>query len=269
VQFDDAATSNLCIPCHTGLVNEASINGISDFSNVSFAGINPHYLAAAGILYNKIGFRFYSDPAKYDPSLTFSTTHFAHKNIGVNNYLLPLPLPVQPTGYNGPCVSCHMTSGTHTLNIAQGYLDQSNGVCVKCHIVGSPKEMNAAKIEDEKAGFNASLDFLQAMLTLNGMPYSADYPYFANTNWTPSAVGPAGGNGKNNLGAAFNFSLLKRETGAFAHNRYYAKVLLFDSIDYLQHGSVTGTINFSAYSSASTPVSTARNYLYSGGVRPL
>lgn len=270
VQYDDAATSNLCISCHTGLINEASIQAVTDFTNVSFSGINPHYLAAAGILYSKIGFRYYADPAKYDPSLDFSNTHFSHKNIGVNNYQLPLPIPLpfQPTGYDGPCVSCHMTKGTHTLNISQGYLNQADGVCGKCHIVGSGFQMTAAKIEEEKAGFNASLNFLQAMLSLNGMNYTVDFPYFANTNWTRPAVGPAGGNGMNNLGAAFNFSLLKRESGAFAHNRIYAKRLLFDSIDYLQHGAVTGAINFSSYSSAGIPVSAARTYLYSGNVRP-
>jgi len=39
--------------------------------------------------------------------------------------------------------------------------------------------------------------------------------------------------GKNNMGAAFNFNLLEHDPGAFAHNRFYAKRLIYDSIDWL------------------------------------
>lgn len=264
VTYENAATSNLCLPCHTGMINEAAIEAVSDFTNASFAAINPHYLAAAGILYSKVGFRYYTDPVKYDPSLDFANTHFAHKNIGINNYVLPLNIPgfsFQATGTNGPCVSCHMPKGTHTLGVSAGYTD-SNGICTKCHQLGFA--MSAAKIEEEKAGFVASLSFFQTVLGAYGLSYVDHYPYFPTTNWT--AVGPVGGSGKQNMGAAFNFSLLKHEPGAFTHNRTYARRLMFDSIDYLQHGAVTGAINFSSFSSATVPVSTARNYL--GFTRP-
>ena len=95
------------------------------------------------------------------------------------------------------------------------------------------------------------------------MNYTPHYPYFATKNW--NAAGPSGGTGKQNMGAAFNFSLLKHEPGAFAHNRVYAKRLIFDSVDYLQHGAVTGIINFTSFSSATVPVSAARTYI---GTRP-
>ncbi|WP_136525467.1 hypothetical protein [Geomonas ferrireducens] len=262
VAYADAATSNLCVPCHTGLINEAGIEAVTDFGNADFSAVNPHYLAAAAILYSKVGFKYYSDPAAYDPSLDFSNTHFSHKNIGINNYVLPLSIPgfsFGATGTDGPCVSCHMTNGTHTLSVVPGM--QAGGICTKCHQGGFA--MTATKLEEEKAGYQASLDFLQAMLSYYGMSYTSNYPYFATKNW--NAVGPIGGNGRQNMGAAFNFSLLKHEPGAFAHNQIYAKRLIFDSVDYLQHGKVTGAISFSSFSSATVPVSAARGYI---GTRP-
>jgi hypothetical protein len=40
------------------------------------------------------------------------------------------------------------------------------------------------------------------------------------------------------MGAAFNYSLLHHEPGAWAHNRLYAKLLIFDSIDWLEAASI-------------------------------
>ncbi|HIJ96370.1 MAG TPA: hypothetical protein HPP94_11655 [Desulfuromonadales bacterium] len=50
------------------------------------------------------------------------------------------------------------------------------------------------------------------------------------------------------MGTAFNFNFLKHEPGAFAHNRTYAKRLIFDSLEYLQKGTVNGTLDFSSLS---------------------
>lgn len=44
------------------------------------------------------------------------------------------------------------------------------------------------------------------------------------------------------LGAAHNFNYLHHEPGAYAHNRFYAKRLIFDSIDWLDNGAMNGTI---------------------------
>lgn len=260
VMYDDAATSNLCVPCHTGLLNEAAIEAVKDFTNTDFSAVSSHYFAAAATLYSKVGFKYYSDPVKYDPALDFNGTHFSHNQIGINDYKLPLTFaPFQATGFKGPCVSCHMQSGNHKLDIAPGYA--AGGICTKCHL--GPYAMTAAKIEEEKEGYNASLSLLEAVLSSKGMTYTTTYPYFATKNWT--AVGPANGSGKQNMGAAFNFNFLKHEPGAFAHNRIYAKRIIYDSLEYLQKATVDGTINFSNFSSATVPVSKARTYLSKEG----
>jgi hypothetical protein len=49
-------------------------------------------------------------------------------------------------------------------------------------------------------------------------------------NWLTAGDTDATGNttGKNNMGAAFNFNLFEHDPGAYAHNRYYVKRLLYD-----------------------------------------
>ena len=42
--------------------------------------------------------------------------------------------------------------------------------------------------------------------------------------------------GRDTMGAAFNYVLLVSEPGVYAHNPAYAKQLVLDSIDYLDNG---------------------------------
>lgn len=271
VKYPDTAKSNVCLPCHVGQLNEASVEAVADFTNNDFGSANSHYLAAGAILNSKVGFKFYTSSAKYIPE--FSSTHFAHDQIGINDYKLPITGPFQTTGFNGPCVSCHMPSGNHTMDVAQGY-KQAGGICTKCHFGGYA--MTDAKIEEEKEGYQAALELFKAVLGLKGMYFIAAYPYFypsatpagygppnALKNWT--AVGPVGGTGKQNMGSAFNFNLLEHEPGAYTHNRVYAKRLIYDSLDYLQNVNVSGAVNFTNFSSASVPVSKAAKYLSKEG----
>ena len=68
------------------------------------------------------------------------------------------------------------------------------------------------------------------------LPTRPTYPYFNSTNW---GLGVAGAN---TMGAAFNYILLLREPGAFAHNPSYAKQLVIDSIDYLDNGVIDDSV---------------------------
>jgi hypothetical protein len=43
------------------------------------------------------------------------------------------------------------------------------------------------------------------------------------------------------MGAAFNFNLFEHDPGAYAHNRYFVKRLIYDSIDWLDDNQ----LNFS------------------------
>jgi len=54
-------------------------------------------------------------------------------------------------------------------------------------------------------------------------------------------VGPLWPN-EGDLGAAHNYNYLFHEPGAYAHNRKYAKRLIWDSIDWLDNGALNGSI---------------------------
>ena len=54
---------------------------------------------------------------------------------------------------------------------------------------------------------------------------------------SPTQLGTSG-TGPNNMGAAFNYNLLYHDFGAFAHNRFYARRLIYDSIDWLYDGAI-------------------------------
>lgn len=52
------------------------------------------------------------------------------------------------------------------------------------------------------------------------------------------------------MDTAFNYNLLYHEPGAYAHNRYYTKRLIFDSIDWLDNNNLDGTFELSSYTEA-------------------
>ena len=73
------------------------------------------------------------------------------------------------------------------------------------------------------------------------------------------------------MGAAFNYNVLEHDPGAFAHNRYYSKRLIYDAIDWLDgntlNDSVSATLN--ALDATDHPYkATAISYLLVGGGRP-
>jgi hypothetical protein len=63
-------------------------------------------------------------------------------------------------------------------------------------------------------------------------------------NILPANVGVAG-TGYNNMGAAFNLNLLKHDFGAFTHFSNYVKQLIYDSIDWIDDGTLATPFNAS------------------------
>jgi hypothetical protein len=92
------------------------------------------------------------------------------------------------------------------------------------------------------------------------------------SNWLSAGDTDATGNttGRNNMGAAFNFNLFEHDPGAYAHNRYYVKRLIYDSLDWLDDN----TLNYSVGTTLTTDCNTApkawcdnaKTYLLPNGV---
>lgn len=79
--------------------------------------------------------------------------------------------------------------------------------------------------------------------------------------------------GKNNMGAAFNFNMIEHDPGAFAHNRFYAKRLIYDAIDWLDDNQMNYSVGntLTTLCSATTPPTWcegAKTYLLINGTVP-
>jgi hypothetical protein len=270
-KFPDVGSSNVCIACHAGRDSGESITSkpTASFNNISF--VNSHYMAAAGMMYVKVGFTAFIDPntaigtSTYGKSLTATDDGGAlsstHRKFGTSAMIGDHGITASDTQFlsNGPCVTCHMTKEGdkdrhHTLEIDEHAF---NNVCSKCHDEENGTPLTAANfetlfLEEQSEIFQHVLTLAKTVLknkyhiTYN----AAAHPYFydddnagaAVKDWTrPVALPGAGGtalsldDAKKLMGACFNINLLSREPGAFAHARTYTRRLLYDTIDFLDN----------------------------------
>jgi hypothetical protein len=294
VTFSDFGTSNLCMRCHTGREDGLSIKnyvtfapaGVSrTFANAGF--INSHYLTGGSTVDRKSGYEY----AGRDYT---NVSFFEHNLIGTSK--------APGTGDGGPCVGCHMTPVRHTFKpvtidpATDRITAITSTVCAACHAGGFALTVDG--LNAEKDEFDAALQALQVALAANAfrpMFFADVYPYFFTapyvdggnntgvTNWLSAGDADATGatTGQNNMGAAFNLNLFRHDLGAFAHNRFYVKRLIYDAIDWAwdnnMNGNVEATINALPTSSVPDPytitaaqATAAINYLLGGpgGPRP-
>lgn len=255
--YPDINISNICMECHTARESGETVKQITaNFSNRSF--INSHYLTAGGTLFTVTGYE-YAGRSYANPSF------FLHDKIGMND--------TNGTGQKGPCVTCHMAFNTnsakHTfLPIGVERTDPDNpkkitkvtdirsAVCEKCH--AGPNELTVAEFEEQKTLLHEAMEAFDAQLRSRGYFFFESFPYFFTqpggqgggvTNWLSPGDTDTTGNttGRNNMGAAFNFNTIEHDPGAFVHNRFYVKRLIYDSIDWLDdnvlNNSVQATLN--------------------------
>lgn len=284
--FPDSGASNICISCHSGRESGDSIKAkIGNFSNLSF--INSHYLTAGGTVFAETGYEF----AGRDYAIPSGDTH---DRIGRG---LTGNATVDADYTNGPCVSCHMDSRdtddltvkrSHTYSPLTRYADNDlalNPVCVNCHTTrGEGSNAAVAWLGDDntaatlqgtthRARYQAALEALKVLLGLKGYYFAESHPYFftdntyatAVKNWlSPGDADTTGATtGKNNMGAAFNYNLMKHDPGGVAHNRRYTRRLVYDAIDWVDDDtlnySVSTTLN--ALDNATTYKASAISYL--------
>ena len=163
-----------------------------------------------------------------------------------------------------------MPSASHTLDaipIASG--SKLTGVvnalpagnlCASCH-TGS-LALAAVDLNLLKSQYKSGLDAIAALLSNKyGITFNdAAYPYFSaggksNIYWQrlAKANGDVSTNAAERLiGAAFNLKMLTSDFGGYAHNQQYAMSIIFDTIDYLENGKVTGTLSGTAVVPLST-----------------
>ncbi len=225
----DAGPSATCIYCHQGRSTGLKVKDqyASALSTANFGSANSHYLAAAGILWKTSGYEYGTSPSDYN-----NKSYFEHDEIGIND--------TEGTGSSGPCVTCHMSGepSNHYFDVVVG--NALPTLCGTCH--SGAYTMTQVILDDESTGFQEALNIIADELKAEGVFYLSSYPYFFNTSAGGYSNAFKAWTSEEQLGAAFNLNLLGHEPGAFAHNRYYAKRLIFDSIDFLNDGALGGTI---------------------------
>jgi hypothetical protein len=268
VTLPDLGNSNVCANCHGARGNMDSyaigddpltgdpstdISAYAPGFGANTANVTEaHYLVASATVFQsltRIGYE-YGDNRYDDPS------YFAHDAVGLN--------ADSPETGSGPCAACHMgTEEGHKFEVVEkddsGVITAINAsICVTCHdgeygyafvTEDTTTEYGtftaagaAAALEEEAEGYHEALEILLAGLENAGLTWTGGYPYFSGASWVDEGT----------FGAAHNYNYLHHEPGAYAHNRYYAKRLIFDSIDWLDNGALDGsiTIDDTAYPEA-------------------
>jgi hypothetical protein len=249
--FPDVAGSNVCMACHTGQESGESIKNMSsDFGSIDF--VNSHYLTAGGTIFQATGYEF---AATYD-----NFSFYEHDQIGITE--------TEGIGTEGPCVGCHLSSpeSHHFLPVehsAAGTITSiTSTVCDECH--AGQFALTAVMLEEEKEDLHASLEALKAAMAdttvkpafffTNSFPYVFEDAGFTTptVNWASFADTSANfeTTGKLNMGAVFNFNLLEHDPGSYAHNSLYTRLLIFDSIDWLDNNLLDGVIDLTAFPAA-------------------
>lgn len=249
LSFPDFADSNVCVNCHSGHV----------FDFVPAPYVVTHYKEAAAVLTAQNGYQY---PGQDYSDVSF----FHHDEIGLN-----VAADGSVSG-SGPCAGCHMSGDeSHSFDVFKK--DETGMIialntdgCVECHTGAHSNpalvkedwtdasgtlhtvEAGLAFLNAEAEGYHDALQLLEDVLRAAGIEYTGDFPYFEEDDWTdPDGDGTVQfSDAAMAAGAAINYTMLHHEPGAYAHNRFYAKRLIFDSVDYIVDGNLDGTITIDA-----------------------
>lgn len=244
--FPDVAGSNVCLACHTGLENGESIKNDPDSDGVR-GFINSHYLTAGAQLFGSGGFEYDRDGDGDSAEHYTNVAYFKHDKIGTSG--------AAGTGSNGPCVGCHMSSNekhlfTNVTKDGAGAVTAITAtVCAVCHT--GAYALTPAFLTTEEEDYRAAVAAMLGGLAAQGVHYSTVYPYFytapyvaggSNTAFTDWAGVHGLTKWKETMGAAFNTNLLLHDPGGYAHNRVYAKRLIWDALDFIDDGLLNDTV---------------------------
>lgn len=240
--------SNMCMGCHMGRKSKADVDGYTPGSN--FGSVNPHYLAAAAVLFGSDAHGGYEYATKvYD---------------GQNNFGGMMPAFTT-------CTTCHMSgNGKSTHQLVKPAVND----CLGCH-GGDPSQPAFPNVDATNFKFSgirspanttdyngngntteslkSEIRALEADLLADIMAYAADpaglnmpvvyddatYPYWFNDT-NANGIVDAGENSFSNaytafdtamIRAAYNYTFSLKEPHGYIHHPDYIAQLLIDSME--------------------------------------
>lgn len=277
-QFPDLGTSNICMACHTAreigdTVKTAASNGLN-FTNAGF--INSHYLTAGATIFRVSGYTF---PGRTYENVFYQHDQIGRNNFLGTGSKGPcvtchmsspekhhfLPVAKDDSG-NVTAVTSAVCNGCHSqrpwtkdtleerklafqaaLDALKDQLAKRGIYFYEAHPYFYTATYNPAYLES-KASPHCTSNLPVVNWQTGGN--ASVTPIFKVTggktifNRCSSATNVPGtaGTGSHNMGAAFNYNLLKHDPGAFAHNSYYVKRLIYDSIDWLDDNQINHSV---------------------------
>ncbi|NJD90487.1 MAG: cytochrome C [Geobacter sp.] len=196
---------------------------------------------------------------------------------------------------NGPCATCHL-GGSHSLQIDQKAIA---AVCNRCHSSEGGNDIttiaafqqhflepqsevfqNAIALAYEAFNSKAGQNAIRFAKTTSGSwrayakaSFDTNYAaYIAGTGAEPTSAvaadytsaAAAYGSQEKMFGALGNVRLFVRDTAAYAHARTYTRRLLYDSIDYLDDGSLNMTVGATALARSAVSTSLVSGFYGKG-----
>jgi hypothetical protein len=285
--YPDVKASNLCIECHDSREKDP---GAITAASTTYQ--RTHYLQAAATMYVKMGFLNLSTGASgvtgaaYLKSLKSSQDvaggiTSTHRKLGTPAMVGDHGITAADTDLlaNGPCVACHFASKNHTLTIDQRTI---TAVCNKCHdsegghAITTIADFRQYFLEPQSEAYQAALklaiDTFNAKNTGITLAAEPSLPQFVRAyttaslaatpaapveavaaDWTAAmtVLGPTYNKTKI-LGAVSNIVFFKREPAAYAHARTYSRRLIYDTIDYLDNGTLDMSVGATAVATSPT-----------------
>jgi hypothetical protein len=248
-----------------------------DFGNYGYSNVDGHYLTAGGTMFKGTGYEFagrsYVNPASFRH---YQIGTSAAPNTGTNGPCIGCHMerpglpgnhlfePVEDSGgtitnvSSEICFNCHAGSSTSLAAIVNQ--EKSNYEDALSALTYELNAQNFFFIPKYPSGLGAFPYFFTSAPPLTE-PQTTCAQNVPVMNFQTGGTTPAGnctgtppsckcvgnddgtvGTGKNNIGAAFNMSLLHHEPGAFVHNSRYVKRLIYDSIDWMDDGALNYSV---------------------------
>ncbi len=240
VVFPNVSDSNVCVTCHSGRGNNDAVTSAvagAYASKVTYGSV-AHHLPAAATVFSAVSHVGYEFPGQSYANLSY----FQHDKIGT-------PAAEANTGTHGPCAACHMGDSrfygkaghsfeavTYTDSTATTIASIVNpALCANCH-----SGIHAMTVEELQANKDESANAVQLLTDI--LKQANGQVNYAAADMTSTTFLNGATAKISDLGAVNNSKYLGDEPGAYVHNRGYFRKLIFDSIDWAQHGSITGSI---------------------------
>ncbi|BCA78668.1 multiheme c-type cytochrome [Desulfuromonas sp. AOP6] len=219
--------SKACLTCHGGWGNNDSLVAMDDAAR-DFHGVLHHGPAGAVLFAEEThaGYEFAGQVYDSTPHDIIGTTDANGNEV------------VPGTGTAGPCVACHMPGKNHSNSVVdvESMTINSEGVCNSCH------SMTVEILEAANKGRKQTASYI--MEVVKSVLIDLDYPEADLGGLKPVLVATVNPTylSLDQFRAAMNWWVVYDDFGAHAHNPTYVKQIAFDTIDYLENGTFTGTI---------------------------